>query len=276
MNFDELGPRIILWLGDGSKFHLAESTCYEIILAVILAIVGIWMGSNLQKVPKGKQVLAELFVGWIYRFTEEYVGKDYAKTYAPYLGSLITWLVCANGLGVIGLRPITADINVTAALAVLSFLLIQGSALKYTGIRGRIDALGSPYYFIIPMNIISELVLPFTLALRCFGNIFGGFVVVELWLHLMEFLSFKICAIPFLRCITVIPLNLFFDMFEPVIQAYIFMVLTAVNLGEGIRGQDPEVGAKREAKRQKKRNRKLGIPDTPQADAAEESLEAAG
>lgn len=251
IQFSELGPRIILYFGDG-QVYLTESTCLGFIVAVILAILGIWMGSGLEKIPKGKQILAEAAVGWVYNFAEGQLGKVRGEKFAPYLGSLILWLLFANSLGLLGLRPITADLNVTAGLAILSFILIQGSAIKQLGVKGRIDELGDPYYAILPMNLISEVVLPVTLALRLFGNIFGGMVVVDLWMTLMEFLSYKFCAIPILRCITVIPLNLFFDIFEPVIQAYIFTMLTAVNLEEGLSGMREDTAEKRRLKKEKK------------------------
>ena len=253
INVDELGPRIIIAFGD--KMHLSESTCFGFILAVVIAIVGIWLGSGLQKVPKGKQVLAELLVGWIYGFCEENLGKRYGESYAPYLGSLIVWLAFANSLGLLGFRPVTADINVTAALAVMSFFLIQGSGIYRLGPKGRLDELGDPIYLMIPLNLISEVVLPVTLALRLFGNIFGGMIVVELWMPLMEFLSYMICDVPFLRCITVIPLNLFFDIFEPLVQAYIFTMLTTINLEEAISGQSPETAEKRRLKREARKHR---------------------
>lgn len=251
INVDELGPKILLLFGDG-KLHLSETTLTGMILAVFIAILGIWMGSGLQKVPKGKQVLAELLVGFIYNFAEENVGARFSKIFAPYLGSLIVWLVFANATGLIGLRPVTADLNITAGLALLSFLVIEISAVLLIGPKERVMKLGDPFYFMLPMNLISEIVLPITLALRLFGNIFGGMIVVDLWMHLMEFLSFKICAVPFLRCITVIPLNLFFDMFEPLIQAYVFTVLTAIHIGEGVEKQNPETAEKRRLKREKR------------------------
>ena len=65
INIDELGSRIILSLADG-KLLITESTLFGLILAVILAAVGIWLGSGLKTVPKGKQIVAETIVGWIY------------------------------------------------------------------------------------------------------------------------------------------------------------------------------------------------------------------
>ncbi|TDP58947.1 F0F1 ATP synthase subunit A [Aminicella lysinilytica] len=252
MNLNELGARIIVYFGSSGKFFLSESTCYAIILAVILAAVGIWLGSNLQAVPKGKQVLVELFVGWIYKFTEENLGKEFARSFAPYFGTLILWLVCANSLGLIGLRPITADVSITAGLAALSFVLIQYNAIRHLGIGGRLSEMRDPFSFMIIMDLISDLTFPVTLALRLFGNIFGGMIVVDLWLNLMSTISATFCPVPILRCVTVIPLNLFFDMFEPVIQGYIFTVLTAINLRRGMEGTSPETLERRRKSKEKR------------------------
>ena len=65
INIDELGSRIILSLA-GGKLLITESTLFGLILAAILAAVGIWLGSGLKTVPKGKQIIAENIVGWIY------------------------------------------------------------------------------------------------------------------------------------------------------------------------------------------------------------------
>ena len=69
INVEELGARIILGFGEG-KLFITESTLFGLVIAVILAVLGIWLGSGLKTVPKGKQVVAEFIVGWVYKFTE--------------------------------------------------------------------------------------------------------------------------------------------------------------------------------------------------------------
>ena len=150
INVEELGARIILGFGEG-KLFITESTLFGLVIAVILAVLGIWLGSGLKTVPKGKQVVAEFIVGWVYKFTENNMGKE-NKSYAPY-----------------------------------------------------------------------------------FGNILGGFIVIELWLHLMTHLSNMITTVPFLRAVTVLPLNAIFDIAEPLIQTYIFTTLTVINLGSAVK-----------------------------------------
>jgi F-type H+-transporting ATPase subunit a len=255
IDVNTIGPRIIIYIGKSGKFFITETVVYEFALVIILSALAIWMGSGLKKVPKGKQVWAELFVGWIYKFAEEHMSKKDAEIYAPYLGTLILWLFFCNSLGLIGLRPITADLNATAGMAILSFLLILFATIRKYGIRGKVSQLCDPYGFMMPMETISDLTLPVTLALRLFGNIFGGMIVVDLWLDLMSKLSLMFCSIPILRCVTVIPLNFFFDMFEPVIQAYVFTILTTANLGSGLAGIS-EIKQERLEKKKKKKEEK--------------------
>ena len=81
INVEELGARIILGFGEG-KLFITESTLFGLVIAVILAVLGIWLGSGLKTVPKGKQVVAEFIVGWVYKFTENNMGKE-NKSYAP-------------------------------------------------------------------------------------------------------------------------------------------------------------------------------------------------
>ena len=119
-------------------------------------------------------------------------------------------------------------------LSLLTFLLIQISSFRYLGVRGKLKHMCDPYIFMFPLNILEDCTLPVSLALRLFGNIFGGMIVVELWMYLMEWLSAFVSSVPFMRAVFVLPLNAFFDIFEPVIQTYIFVTLTMVFLSKGI------------------------------------------
>ena len=229
LNTQELGARIIVGLGDG-QVYLTESTLWGLILAAGLAGLGIWLGSGLKPLPESrKQRAAEFIVEFIYRWGEENLGKE-GRKYIPFLGTVFLYVLLGSGLGVFGIRPVTADVNVTMGLALMSFLLIQISAVREMGFFGRIRHFCQPYPFLLPLNLIEEVTLPFSLAFRLFGNIFGGLVVVELWYIFMEWLSGFLSEIPFLRAVLVLPLNVFFDIFEPVIQAYIFATLTMVFL----------------------------------------------
>ena len=233
INVDQLGARIIVGFGDGSIF-LSESILWGFIIAVIIAALGIWMGHGLETVPTTKrQIAAELIVEKIYDYAKSNLGSK-AETFAPYMGTIFLYILIGSSMGLFGLRPITADINVTFSLSLLTFLLIQISSFRYLGVRGKLKHMCDPYIFMFPLNILEDCTLPVSLALRLFGNIFGGMIVVELWMYLMEWLSAFVSSVPFMRAVFVLPLNAFFDIFEPVIQTYIFVTLTMVFLSKGI------------------------------------------
>lgn len=228
IDIEELGARIIFSFGDGA-ICITESTIFGIVVAAVLSILGIWLGSRLEKVPKGKQIIAEALVGWVYNFTEENMGKKNSG-YAPYVGTILAFSFLASSLGLFGIRPITADLNVTAALALLTFLMILINSIRKQGLAGKIKHMCDPYPFMFPLKLIEEVALPVSLSLRMFGNILGGYIIIELWLHLMTWLSEAITTVPFLRAVTVLPLNAVFDIAEPAIQAFIFTMLTVINL----------------------------------------------
>lgn len=233
INVEELGSRIILGIGDG-KLFITESTIFGLILAAVLAIIGIWLGSGLKTVPKGKQIIAEAIVQWVYNFTEKNMGKENLG-YAPYIGTIFAFVFSASALGVFGIRPITADLNVAFALSGLTFLMIQINAVRVHGLKGKLKEMCSPYPFMFPLKIIEECTLPVSLALRLFGNILGGLIVIELWMHMVTWLSSFVSTIPFLRAITVLPLNVIFDILDPAIQTYIFCTLTVINLTAAVK-----------------------------------------
>ena len=178
IHVDELGARVIVAFGDGSVF-LSESILWGFILAAILAVLGIWMGHGLETVPTTKrQITAELIVGKIYDYAKQNLGNK-AETFAPYMGTIFIYILLGSSLGLLGLRPITADVNVTFSLSLLTFLLIQISGFRYLGVKGKLKHMCEPYPFMLPLNILEDCTLPISLALRLFGNIFGEETVTE-------------------------------------------------------------------------------------------------
>lgn len=153
----------------------------------------------------------------------------------PMWGASLGFVFCASCLGLFGIRPITADLNVAFALSGLTFLMILANSLRVHGVKGKLKEMCDPYPFMFPLKILEECTLPISLGLRLFGNILGGFIVIELWLHLMTHLSSMITTVPFLRAVTVLPLNAIFDIAEPLIQTYIFTTLTVINLGAAVK-----------------------------------------
>lgn len=228
----EIGPKIIFKFNNG--FYITETTVWSVIVAVFMIVMALWMTRRMDKIPKGKQVVAEFIVEFIYKLTTDAMGKT-AKGYAPYVGTLFIFLLIGNSLGLYGIRPVTADVNTTFALAAITFILIQVTALRNHGVKGKFKEMCQPYPFMFPLNIIEQLSFPISLGFRLFGNILGGVIVMELIFHGLHVGSEALhLPIPFLQAVIPMPANIFFDIFEPILQAFIFTMLSMVFISREI------------------------------------------
>ncbi len=233
-DINHLGVRRIFGILDG-KIFFTETVIWAAIIALILSVIAILLARDLKKIPNGKQVIAEMIVEKVYGMTGEIMGEKYGKKYAPYMGTLFFFLVFCNMGGLFGIRPVTADVNVTFACAAITFFLILGSSIKTKGIRGHFKSMCDPFPFMLPLKIIEQVSLPVSLAFRIFGNIFGGAIIMALLMTLLEAMSEAIhLPWPFLQAVIPLPANLFFDVFEPILQAFIFTMLTMVFTAESL------------------------------------------
>ncbi|MCQ2547176.1 MAG: F0F1 ATP synthase subunit A [Clostridia bacterium] len=225
----ELGPRVIFSIG---PVNITETVCFGWIISILILVFAYFATRKMTQVPHGAQGVGELLVGFVYDMVKDVMG-DVSEKFAPYIGTLIVFLGFGSMLGLLDLRPITADLNCTAPLALVTFILIHYNAVKAQTAVGYIKELSSPYAFMLPLNIISESMFPVTLACRIFGNILAGVIIMSLVYSGLKTLSLIMLPIPFLQIALPLPLNFWFDMFEPVLQAYIFCMLTMVFIDNG-------------------------------------------
>lgn len=224
-DLSHLGPKKVFIFGDGS-FFITETVVWGVIVALIIGVVACWSASRMQRVPKGKQVIAELVVDKAYNMVQSIMGVKLGTVFAPYMATIFIFMLLSNLMGLFGLRPVTTDVNCTFALAITTFFLIQGTGIKYMGLGGKLKHMCSPYPFMIFINLIEMFSTPLSLGLRLFGNILAGMIVMSLVYGGLATLSYHFCNIPILDAILPLPANAFFDMFEPVLQAYIFTMLS--------------------------------------------------
>ena len=232
-SLDHLGPRKIIGFGDGTVF-VTETVCCAWIVTIALIIIAVLLTRRMDKVPKGPQIIAELIVEKIYGMVEGTMGTKNLR-FAPYVGTLIMFLIGCNMLGLFGLRPVTSDINATLSVALITFILIQVNSIRSKGFLGYLKHFAKPMPFMYPIKIIEEVALPVSLACRLFGNILAGVIIMALIFSTLA----DVCAnigtnIPFLQVLIPILPNLFFDVFEPLLQAYIFTMLTMVFLKNAV------------------------------------------
>lgn len=198
-----------------------ESAVVSWAIIVVLTLLAIWLTHGLRKRPGRKQIAAEMLVGFINNFCRDTLGDKYWRTFAPYLGTVGLYLGLANISGLFGVTPPTKDLNVTAGLAVMSAILIYGAQFRYHGLGGGLKKFGQPVAIVAPLNVMEIGIRPLSLCMRLFGNIFAGFVIMELLKMLMP------VVLP-------IPFSLYFDVFDGMLQAIVFVFLTTLFLSESL------------------------------------------
>lgn len=198
-----------------------QSTVITWVIIAILTVLAIWLTHGLNRKPGRRQIVAEIFVGFINGFCKNTLGEKYWRTFAPYLGTIGLYLGLANISGLFGVTPPTKDLNVTAGLAIMSAILIYGAQFRYHGFGGGLKKFGQPVAIVAPLNVMEIGIRPLSLCMRLFGNIFAGFVIMELLKMLMP------VVLP-------IPFSLYFDVFDGMLQAIVFVFLTTLFLSESL------------------------------------------
>jgi len=156
---------------------ITQTTVSSFVVTVALVIACILLGRNLQKRPTGKQVLVEKGVSMIYNLTVSAMGPHNAH-WAPFMGTLFLSSICGSLIGMTGfLRSVTADLSCTLVWAIMVTVLIWYNNIKHNGFGGWLKGFTEPMVVMTPMNIVSEIAQPVSMAFRHFGNVAGGGVI---------------------------------------------------------------------------------------------------
>ena len=198
---------------------ISESVVVTWIIMAVLVLASILLVRNLKVENPGKVQLAlESAISWASDFFEGIIGKE-NRRYIPYLITVLLFLGVSNTIALLGFKPPTKDLNVTAALAIMSTCLIEFSGIRKNGLKHWVKHFASPVPVVAPIMILEVVIRPLSLCMRLFGNMLAGFVVMELLKTLVPLL------IP-------IPVSFYFDIFDGLLQAYVFVFLTALFMNE--------------------------------------------
>ena len=198
---------------------ISESVVVTWIIMAVLVLASILLVRNLKVENPGKVQLAlESAISWASDFFEGIIGKE-NRRYIPYLITVLLFLGVSNTIALLGFKPPTKDLNVTAALAIMSMCLIEFSGIRKNGLKHWVKHFASPVPVVAPIMILEVVIRPLSLCMLLFGNMLAGFVVMELLKTLVPLL------IP-------IPVSFYFDIFDGLLQAYVFVFLTALFMNE--------------------------------------------
>lgn len=223
----------VLFFGD---FKLSETVVTTWLIMIGLTVMSFLLTRNLQKVPTTKtQVFLEFAVSGIQKLVTDTMGENTVKkmpNIVPYIGSLFLFFACSNLIGLLGFRSPTTDLDTTFAWAIMTFIMIYYSGIKFHGLK-YFKGLLEPLPLLLPLNIIGELAKPISLSFRPFGNILGGAVIMNLLYEFLAYVSTGVIglSIPIGQFLIPVPLHLYFDLFSGILQSFIFIMLTMVFVG---------------------------------------------
>lgn len=216
---EELNSDVVFTIPIFGGIPIYESVVVTWIIMLAVLLICVLLVRNLKvENPGRKQIVLETAVQGLYNFFKGTIG-EHGTAYIPYLMSVVLYIGIANLIGLIGFKPPTKDMNVTVALAVMSIVLIEVAGVRQKGTKGWLKSFAEPMPIVLPINVLEVFIKPLSLCMRLFGNVLGSFVIMEL---------LKIVVPAFLPAV----FSCYFDIFDGLIQAYVFVFLTSLFIKE--------------------------------------------
>lgn len=216
MHIPDVFPEKVTLFG---SFQVSETlrTSFVVTAIVIIAaaIVRFAVLKNFKRVPTGAQNVLELAIESVTSFTNSILG-EYGASLAPYILTIFAYIICTGLAEYLGIRSPATDLNCTIGLATISFVLIIAYSIRYKGVVGWLKTYAQPTAVMVPINIVSAVATPISLACRLFGNMFSGLVVMDMLYGALGYFAIGIPAIA----------SVYFILFHLGMQSYVFTMLT--------------------------------------------------
>jgi F-type H+-transporting ATPase subunit a len=207
---------------------ITDTVLVSWLVMAVLIIGSVILTRNMKTVPKGKQNVVEIVVEFINNFTKNSIGHHW-KHFAPYIGTILLFLVLSNivsifnifGIFKIHMRPPTKSIFVTVPMALMTIVIVVGAGIRFKKFSGFLKSHVEPMAMALFTKVLDYFTRPISLSLRLFGNIMGAFIVMELLYSVFPYVVPAFASI-------------YFDLFDGILQAYVFVFLTTLYIAEAI------------------------------------------
>ena len=216
---------------------ITESQVNSWLVMISIFFLCLWFTHGLSVRAKLKR---QLIAEWVVKQTESLVSAnmgDFFNGYAPFIGAILALSAFSSLLSLFGLFAPTSDINIVGGWAILTFILITYYKLK-GGLFNYLKGFTEPIFVMLPLNIIGEVATPVSMAFRHYGNVLSGSVIAVLVASALGGLSNMLLGwlpgflgdIPFLQIGIPAVLSVYFDIFSSCMQAFVFAMLTMLNI----------------------------------------------
>jgi F-type H+-transporting ATPase subunit a len=206
----------------GKDIVVPDSVVNSWIVVIILTIFALVVNSKIKKAkvdekPSKFLNVVEALIQGIDGLVESTMGSK-NMFFAPYITTLVLYLLVANLFGLLGFTPPTSDYSVTLTLALMTFALTQFYRAKSKGFVGFFKSFTEPLPLLTPLNVIDEFANPISLSFRLFGNVLSGVIIMSLVYSALGYFA------PILTPV----MHAYFDVFSGILQTFIFSMLTMI------------------------------------------------
>lgn len=240
-------------------FPVTEAQVNSVIVLISVLFLCLYLTHGIgEKVVLKRQHFAEMIVEKVEGMVNDNMG-DYFKGFVPFIIAILALSAFSSLITLFGLFPPTSDINIVGGWAILVFILITYYKMK-AGPLTYLKSFTQPVALLTPINIISEIATPVSMAFRHYGNVLSGTVISVLLGSALAGLSSKLLGwlpgflgeIPLFQIGIPAVLSVYFDVFSGCLQAFIFAMLTMMYVAGGFPFEEFE---KRKAKKQSKKQK---------------------
>ncbi|MBQ9115822.1 MAG: F0F1 ATP synthase subunit A [Clostridia bacterium] len=211
-------------------------------LLVVITILGLCLYLT-HGVRAGVKTKRQMLVEWAVEKVDGLVNDnmgEFFSGFSPFIASILILSALSSLMSLLGVFAPTSDLNIVAGWAILVFILITIYKLK-GGVGNYLKGFTEPIPVLLPLNILSEFSTPISMSFRHYGNVLSGSVIAVLIAAALQGLSSLVLGwlpgflgdIPFLRIGLPAILSLYFDIFSSCMQAFIFAMLTMMNIAGG-------------------------------------------
>lgn len=264
---DVTGPLVYLTIDlPLQPLYITEATVVSAAVILFILALCLYLTHGLQvNCETRRQLVAEMIVEKVTDFVTGNMGMRFAG-YAPFVAAILALSAVSSLASLLGLYAPTSDINIVAGWAILVFILMTYYKLQ-GGVGNYLKSFGDPIPIFYPFNVFSEVATPVSMTFRHYGNILSGAVISTLIASALAGLSKTIlglfssatwyttyiASIPFLRVGLPAILSIYFDVFSGCLQAFIFAMLTMLNIAGGY--PEDAVAARKEKRRIRRERR---------------------
>lgn len=238
MNLEVTGAKVLFKIPIFGGIPITETVVNTWIVMALIVGLCIFLTHGMQVHARTKrQVVAEYLVGMVRNMVKNNMGERFMQ-YVPFIGALFSLAMLSSLISMVGMFSPTGDLSTCVGWAVLVFVVITYYKIRTQHIGGYLKGFTQPVFIMMPLNMISEVATPISMAFRLFGNIASGSVVTLLLYGGLAALSSGILGlipgavgevlslIPIFQLGIPAILSIYFDLFTSVLQAFIFCMLT--------------------------------------------------